>query len=345
VTSATGSKTAPAATRATDAPPTVSIGLPVFNGEKHIAAALDSLLAQDFDDFELIVSDNASTDRTARIVEGYARRDPRVRLVRNSANVGAAANFGRTFELSGGRYFMWAADDDLWSPRYVGLCVRALESTAGAVLACTSLQFIDQDGRVMAIPDQADFDNPDLSSPSARGRLETLLRQSGWYLTYGLARSEALRRTHLYRNVYAGDMALMVEIALLGPCVKVPEVAYFNRRQPGKTEVERAQRQGLRWEGGAGKLFASTRVQEAVSAGVMASPLPWLTRRALVAWVYYYTAVASRRWRKNIKPELRPRLALALRQAHVRESAKFFSLWVVVSFLTTLGRVRRSVSR
>lgn len=83
----------------TSMPPLVSIGLPVYNGELYVARALESLLAQDLDDFEIVICDNASQDSTAEICTAYAERDPRVRLYSNPHNIGLAGNFNRTFEL------------------------------------------------------------------------------------------------------------------------------------------------------------------------------------------------------------------------------------------------------
>ncbi len=91
----------------TSGAPRVSIGLPVFNGERYLARAIDSILAQDFRDLELVVCDNASTDRTAEICAAYARRDPRVRYHRNPRNLGAGPNYDRCFHLARGEYFKW----------------------------------------------------------------------------------------------------------------------------------------------------------------------------------------------------------------------------------------------
>ena len=108
--------------------PLVSIGLPVYNAERHLAKALDSLLAQDYESFELIVSDNASTDSTQEICTSYAKRDSRLRYHRAEHNMGAIWNFNRVFELATGEYFMWAAHDDLRDPRYVSACLAAMQS-------------------------------------------------------------------------------------------------------------------------------------------------------------------------------------------------------------------------
>ncbi len=114
--------------------PLVSIGMPTYNGEKTIRIALDILLAQDFKDFELIISDNASTDNTGNICQQYAARDPRIRYYRNEMNI-EGENFHRVLHRARGEYFMWAADDDLWEPSYVSCMVAALDNNPDAVLS------------------------------------------------------------------------------------------------------------------------------------------------------------------------------------------------------------------
>ena len=106
--------------------PRVSIGLPVYNGERFLVQAIESVLAQTFEDFELIVCDNASTDASGAIAQTYVERDSRVRYFRNASNLGAARNFNRTFELSRGEYFKWLAADDLIAPTYLERCLAAL---------------------------------------------------------------------------------------------------------------------------------------------------------------------------------------------------------------------------
>ena len=120
--------------------PKVSIGLPVRNGEDTLRIAIDSLLAQDYQDFELIISDNASTDETSKICLDYARRDSRVQFRRNDTNVGAAENFNGVFRSSRGKYFMWAAHDDRWHSSYVGRCLAGLEQNRDVVLCFTGIR-------------------------------------------------------------------------------------------------------------------------------------------------------------------------------------------------------------
>ena len=99
--------------------PIVSIGMPVYNGEKYIYDALNSLQAQTFTDFELIISDNASTDRTRQICQEYALRDKRIIYLRQNDNIGAAANFQFVLDSARSSTFMWAAYDDKWTKNYL----------------------------------------------------------------------------------------------------------------------------------------------------------------------------------------------------------------------------------
>ncbi len=113
----------------------LSIGMPVFNGENYIHQALDSLLEQDFSEFELIISDNASTDNTELICRKYAKKHPQISYHRNSENIGAYENFSVVFKLCSGKYFMWAAHDDIWEPTFISTLINALEKYPEYILA------------------------------------------------------------------------------------------------------------------------------------------------------------------------------------------------------------------
>src|SRR4030042_4089054 len=137
-----------------DSKPLVSIGMAVHNGERYIRQALDSLLAQDYDNFELIISDNASTDKTREICLAYAAKDKRVRYYRNQTNVGALRNFDRVFELSSGEYFMWACHDDYWKPRYLSSCLEAFNISEAIVLVGTECDSIDPETGKLIFTDE-----------------------------------------------------------------------------------------------------------------------------------------------------------------------------------------------
>jgi glycosyltransferase involved in cell wall biosynthesis len=204
----------------------VSVGLPVYNGERYLPAALESHLAQTFEDFELIVCDNASTDRTGDIALSYAAGDRRVRYVRHSANIGAARNFNRAFELSGGEYFRWAAADDLFAPESLARCVDVLDRERSAVLVYPKTQLINDAGLVIGLyQDRLHLPSP---RPSERFRL-LLERLQLCNAQYGLMRSDAMRRTGLFGCYIGSDHVFLAELALHGTFWEMPEALLFRR--------------------------------------------------------------------------------------------------------------------
>src|SRR5437867_8743488 len=126
--------------------PRVNIGMPVYNGERFLEEAIDSMLNQSFKDFELIISDNASTDRTQEICRAYLARDRRIRYFQNQTNLGATANFNRVFELSSGEYFKLANADDLSAPDLLAKCVAVLDAHPEVVLCYPKTTIIDENG-------------------------------------------------------------------------------------------------------------------------------------------------------------------------------------------------------
>lgn len=206
--------------------PRVSIGLPVYNGERFLKEALDSLLAQTYADFELTISDNASTDQTESICHAYEASDRRIRYYRNKENAGAAYNFNRVFELSHGEYFKWATADDVCSPELVARCLSVLDTTPTAVLVCAKTGFIDETGTLV------DRYDPgwDLRDDSAHERLRYII-YAGHLVNpyYGLVRTSALSKTQLIRNYSGGDYCVLGELSLLGKFFEIPECLFFRR--------------------------------------------------------------------------------------------------------------------
>jgi glycosyltransferase involved in cell wall biosynthesis len=210
----------------------VSIGVPVFNGARYLEACLDSLVAQTYDDLEILISDNASTDRTADICRAYCERDPRVRYYRQQQNVGAAANYNFLVRQATGEFFKWAAHDDICAPDLVARCVAALDSSPTAVLAFSRTGFIDDAGEPLYGYDvpicwsnhEAAFDRlrEQLAVPDAA--LQHLCTRQ-----FGVLRRDALLHTSLIRSHPASDLVLMLELALLGGLVEVEERLLFVR--------------------------------------------------------------------------------------------------------------------
>jgi hypothetical protein len=207
--------------------PLVSVGLPVYNGEEHLAGALDAILAQELDDFEVIICDNASQDGTAEIARDYAARDGRVHYHRNPRNIGLAGNFNRTFELSGGRYFKWWAHDD-WHPRdLLSRTTEVLEADPSAMLCATGVAIMDDDGEVFE-----DWrPEVDLLTPPPHVRFHRLLWTLGeTHPLFSVMRADALTRTPRYRPFVGGDRVLLAQLILMGGFAAVPDLLHYYRQ-------------------------------------------------------------------------------------------------------------------
>jgi glycosyltransferase involved in cell wall biosynthesis len=213
--------------------PRVSLSLPVYNGEPYLEQAIRSILEQDFTDFELVITDNASTDRTEEICRGFAGQDRRIRYLRNARNLGAAANFNLGFANTGGEYFKWCAADDLLSPNYLGECVRALDANPRAAVAYGKLVEIDERGAETSAVEPS---IPSLQHLAEAERLRALLPEHVLVgAIFGLYRRSALSRTALHQPYYSSDCALLSEIVLLGEVLHLPEASLFNREHPTRS--------------------------------------------------------------------------------------------------------------
>jgi glycosyltransferase involved in cell wall biosynthesis len=207
--------------------PRVSLGLPVYNGENYLREAIESLLAQTYRDFELIICDNASTDSTEAICRGYAEREPRIRYHRNEKNVGAAENFNLSFRLSSGPYFKWAAHDDLCLPQFLEEAVRVLDGDESVVLCYSRSGLIDRENKLLEVYDaklQVDTDDP------CQRLRSVLLHGQRCYEVFGLIRRSALERTNLMGNHSGGDNVLLYRLALLGRWRELPECLFHLRK-------------------------------------------------------------------------------------------------------------------
>jgi glycosyltransferase involved in cell wall biosynthesis len=204
----------------------------VYNGERFLEEALHSILTQTFADFELIISDNASTDRTGEIAQAYAHHDARIRYYRNEKNMGAGWNARRVYELASGKYFKWAAVDDLIEPDLLRRCVEVLERDPGCVLAYARTKEVDESRNFIknyVIPTRAEY-----SDPVARFR-EMLLIDHWCYQIFGLMRMSALRKLPppgIYANA---DGILLARMSLLGRFCEIPEYLFISRHHSGQS--------------------------------------------------------------------------------------------------------------
>ena len=216
----------------------ISVGMPVYNGEQYLESAIKATLQQTYSDFELIISDNASTDKTEIICRDFAASDSRIKYIRNSANIGAAGNYNQLFHLARGEYFRWFNADDLCSEHLHERCLKVLEARPDAVMCYGKTDIIDGEGRLLQHYD----DNLDLQQDDVVTRFKIYFEVVG--LTnaiYGLMRHSALKHTALMGNgsFHAADTNLMGELTLYGKIVEIPETLFFRRMHEDASSWDR----------------------------------------------------------------------------------------------------------
>ncbi len=210
--------------------PLVSIGVPVYNGQEGIASALDLLLEQDYSNFEVIISDNGSTDATPDICKEYLQKDARIEYHRSEENHGCNWNFNRVVKLSTGKYFMWAAHDDQRDKSFVRECVQKMEQNPDAVLCQThTALYIEGRSDLLATNDLASFEGVKGSVPQYRETLKNFPATA----IYGLYRLSVMRKIPIFENIIASDQVFIQALSILGEFVQVPKVLfhYYGREK------------------------------------------------------------------------------------------------------------------
>jgi glycosyltransferase involved in cell wall biosynthesis len=255
--------------------PSVSIGLPVFNGEDYVAEAITSIVSQTYKNIEIIISDNASSDRTGEICRNFAARDSRVRYHRNEQNLGASRNYEISFGMASGAYFKWAADDDVLAPTFIERCVEVLEADREAVLCYSKTTTIDGQGQ----PVSAGGAYPAIDAAMPHERFRASFFSGETYPVWGLIRTEVLRRTRLLGPFVCHDRTLLAELALHGRFHCIDEFLFFHREHPGRSV--RVYDQGrpdlvIEWYApsrGGGLVFAEWRLLAEYWAGLRRAPI------------------------------------------------------------------------
>jgi len=208
--------------------PRLSIGLPVYNGENYLAQSIEALLGQSYEDFELLISDNASTDDTPDICREYGRQDSRIRYIRQQRNIGLNPNHNFVIERARGELFKMASHDDLYARDLLKRCVDALDERPQVVLAHTWEAMIDTSGIVTKVLDYSVATD----SQRAPERFRSMLFDGWDDYTYGVMRTKVLRRTRLHGSHHFADRTINTELGLHGPFYLVPEWLYFRRDHP-----------------------------------------------------------------------------------------------------------------
>lgn len=293
--------------------PRLSIGLPVWNGENFLAESIESILDQQGVDFELVISDNASTDRTPEICAHYAARDSRVRCHRQPVNRGCAWNCNRVFALASAPLFKWQAHDDVCLPGMFRRCVEALErAPESVVLAHPRTELVD--ARRRPVTDCYLPESLDLRDPRPHRRLARLLRTvTMGRAQFGVIRSSALRRTRLYDRLIAADFVLLAELAMLGEFHELPETLFQRRLHETISTRANADEDALiRWWDPSQRRYRHLlppllRLGPEFLRSIRRLPLPPAERLrcgAVAAWVWHSRELrnAAGRWRHRRSP-------------------------------------------
>ncbi len=291
--------------------PRVSVGLPVYNGARYLPEALDSLLSQTFTNFELLVSDNGSSDETAEICRAYARQDERIRYHRSPSNRGAAWNYNRVLALATGKYFKWAAHDDVCLPPFLERCVEALEAQpSSVVLAYPGSRIRWEEGGT----EWKHYENLDLRQAKPHERLSQLvLNLDMSHAIFGVIRRDALLRTRGIGSYPSSDWVLLAELALLGEFHEVPECLFVRRVHTGMSrEANATEREVAEWfvPGGGTRLeMTYWRLLGEFLAAIRAAPIrPTEALRAYATLVPVWL-IPWRKWLALELARLPPQLA------------------------------------
>lgn len=194
--------------------PLVTIGMPVRNGGRTLARALDSLTAQTYGQIEILISNNASTDDTGAVADAYAAHDSRVRPMHQASSLGIVENFMAALDAARGEYFMWAADDDVWLPEFVEVLAAELDAHSDASVAMSAVDLVSVDGRpIQTIRFSGRYD-PNTSSHLRLLQGATTLGKLNFYI-YGLYRTAFLRRAmQTFADVPGLDRVFVCQLAL-----------------------------------------------------------------------------------------------------------------------------------
>jgi glycosyltransferase involved in cell wall biosynthesis len=224
--------------------PLISVGMPVYNGQKYINEAIDSILCQTFTEFELIISDNASIDSTEQICQEYALKDSRIRYIRQKRNIGAPGNWNAVFSYSQAQYFKWASANDVCHPEKLERCKDILDKYPDVVLCYPRTKLIDENGQLI----EECRDLPHASEANPYDRFVGIISVMGLNNAQnGLFRSEVLRKTSLEGIYQGGDIVLMAELALYGKYYEVPHFLFYRRMAPGAATAYRNRKESRRF--------------------------------------------------------------------------------------------------
>ena len=202
-------------------------------------------MSQDYFNWELLITDNASDDESRTIINEYVKQDSRIHYFRNKINIGAIANFNRVFELSSGKYFMWASGHDLRTTSVLSQCVNKLEEDSSVVLAYPVTAHVNEAGEVLEVRGQFDTTNHRIDDPVGR-LMYFLWSYSPPDIIYGVMKSDALRRVGPAKPVPGTDYVMLIRLSLVGRFAQVKDQFLYskvNRTETPENQMTRYREQ------------------------------------------------------------------------------------------------------
>jgi glycosyltransferase involved in cell wall biosynthesis len=279
--------------------PRVSIGLPVFNGGELLKSSIDSLIAQDFRDFEFIISDNASTDSTEDICRDYAAGDSRIKYIRRDRNYGANNNGINAFKQATGDYFMFGSHDDRWHPRFIGECVKVLDGHPHVVLAMPAVQFLSADDGSFC---ESAYPPLHTMGMGLRSMVAAIFNETNvGYSAYGLYRMDALKKIKMDIDCYGGDVIMLMQMVFQGEVAYIPEKLFYYRlsRKTAKVQMDLVKKEGV------GK--STTRPYTSLTINlfrtIMNAEIPGPLKRVILSDALEIIALKNMDWRNAILSE------------------------------------------
>ncbi len=303
--------------------PLVTIGVPAYNSERHLRQSLDSLLAQTYRDFVLVISDNASTDATAEICQQYVRRDPRVQYFRNPVNVGMTGNFNRVFELTHTKYIKWSTADDFWAPDMLADAVAVMEADPSVAVCYPQTIIVDDEGREQG----PYYDKLHLMQADPVERFLGLIENIKLVNHHlGLLRTDAVRRTRLFGKHVSADIGFLAEMSLYGKFFEVRKPQFYRRFHIDSSSWNRGDQEQEARRFHAANVrrvpFNTWRYHGTFSGAVLRSPLSLAKKTKLlyhIAWGMYWSRGMLY---DDLRRDIPPALGFAKRAAAAGDSRR-----------------------
>jgi len=221
--------------------PKLTIGMPVYNGKKFLKKRLDSLLTQTFTDFELIISDDASTDSTPLICKEYAKKDKRIHFIQQKKNMGHIYNYNFVLQGAKSKYFAWAAQDDIISPTYLEKNIQILESNKNIVGSISKMEIFSlPDDNLKINPTDMKFKNfikrlsafaapLDLYSMigSYDRKIRIFLKKTSAQMKFAVFRTSELQKSIPKENFFRSELILFFNLLKYGDIHIIDEVLMY----------------------------------------------------------------------------------------------------------------------